>query len=213
MTATTLSFLLKGFLIGFAIAAPVGPIGVLCIRRTLANGRLIGFLSGLGAATADMSYGAVAAFGLTAVQRFLVGGQVWLHLIGGLFLIFLGLRTFFATASPRTIPLQADEPVKSRRSRLSAYLSTVALTLTNPATIISFGVIFAGLRLGETHGNYLLAALLVAGVFLGSAAWWLTLSGVVGLVRERFTPAWMTWVNRFAGAIIFGFGVVTLIVK
>src|SRR5512140_969762 len=91
-----LEFLLKGFAIGFAIAAPVGPIGVLCIRRTLAEGRLVGFLSGLGAATADMSYGAVAAFGLTAVQDGLVRQQFWLHVVGGLFLLYLGMRTFLA---------------------------------------------------------------------------------------------------------------------
>jgi threonine/homoserine/homoserine lactone efflux protein len=208
-----MTLLLKGFLIGFAIAAPVGPIGVLCIRRTLADGRLLGFLSGLGAATADASYGAVAAFGLTAVQSLLVGGQLWLHLLGGAFLIYLGAHTFFATYETTKNPEASANTIESRHSRLSAYLSTLALTLTNPATIISFTVVFAGLRLMETGGNYLSAVLLVVGVFLGSTAWWFTLSGIVGLVRERFTPAWMTWVNRVAGTVIFGFGVVALIIK
>ncbi len=200
-------FLLKGIAIGFAIAAPVGPIGVLCIRRTLANGRLTGFFSGLGAATADMFYGAVAAFGLTAVQTVLVGGQFLLHLLGGIFLLYLGVRTFF------TRPTESTPTGVSSRGLLPAYLSTLGLTLTNPATIISFTVIFAGLRLAETDGNYISAASMVAGVFLGSAAWWLTLSSIVGLIRERFSSVWMLWVNRLAGTVIFGFGLLALLVK
>jgi threonine/homoserine/homoserine lactone efflux protein len=207
MTGIDLNFLLKGFIIGFAIAAPVGPIGILCIRRTLANGRLTGFFSGLGAASADMSYGAVAAFGLTAVQDLLIGAQFWLHLLGGLFLIYLGFRTF--TTKPANKPAAESTTL----NLFKAYFSTLGLTLTNPATIISFTVIFAGLRLGETHGNFLSAAMLVGGVFFGSSAWWLTLSLIVGLFRERFTPVWMIWVNRLAGAVISAFGLIALIIK
>jgi len=192
---------------GLAIAAPVGPIGVLCIRRTLSNGRLVGFFSGLGAASADMSYGAVAAFGLTVIQNLLIGAQFWLHLLGGLFLIYLGLRTFF------TKPVNNKITESPGHGLLQSYLSTLGLTLTNPATIISFTVIFAALRLDNSHGNNLSAILLVLGVFLGSAAWWLTLSLLVGLVREKFTPGWMMWVNRFAGVIIFGFGLTALVIK
>lgn len=195
--------LLQGFLIGFAIAAPVGPIGVLCIRRTLVNGRLNGFLSGLGAASADMGYGAIAAFGLTALREFLTSQQFWLRLIGGLFLIALGVRAFLAR------PAENAASGANGGGLLGAYLSTLGLTLTNPATIISFAFIFAGLRLGPGSG-YLGAALLVAGVFLGSAAWWLTLSGLVGFFRSRFTPAWMRWVNRIAGVVLCGFGIAAL---
>ena len=207
MTGIDLSFLLKGFIIGFAIAAPVGPIGILCIRRTLADGRLTGFFSGLGAASADMSYGAVAAFGLTAFQNLLMGAQYWLHLIGGLFLIYLGIRTFL------TKPPNKASAESLNHNLFQAYLSTLVLTLTNPATIISFTVIFAGLRLGEAHGNFLSAGLLVGGVFFGSSVWWLTLSLIVGLFRERFTPSWMFWVNRLAGTIILAFGFFALIIK
>ena len=197
---------LRGFLIGFAIAAPVGPIGVLCIRRTLANGRLIGFVSGLGAATADMFYGAVAAFGLTAIQDILVGQQFWLHLLGGLFLIYLGARTFL------TKPVDKRVTTDVKRGSLSAYLSALGLTLTNPATIISFTVVFAGiLPSSVVRGSSSLA--LILGVFSGSATWWLTLSGIVGWFRERFTPAWMTWVNRIAGIVILGFGLTALFIK
>ncbi len=197
--------LLKGFIVGFAIAAPVGPIGVLCIRRTLAEGRAIGFLSGLGAATADTSYGAVAAFGLTAIQNTLVAQQFWLHLLGGLFLLYLGLRTFFA------VPAEKPAGDAMRRGWLSAYLSVLGLTLTNPATIFSFALVFAGFRLADTGGNCGAALLLVAGVFLGSAAWWLTLSSVVGVLRERFTRRWMQWVNRLAGVLIVAFGAAALL--
>jgi threonine/homoserine/homoserine lactone efflux protein len=198
-------FLPRGLFIGLAIAAPVGPIGVLCIRRTLAEGRLVGLLSGLGAATADMLYGAVAAFGITAVQGILLRQQVWLQVFGGLFLLYLGLRTFFAH------PADPARVVQGRGGYLSAYLSTFALTVSNPATILSFTVIFAGLRLGQTGGSYQAAALLVLGVFLGSAIWWLFLSATVSLLRERFTAAWMLWVNRAAGILIAGFGVWALL--
>jgi threonine/homoserine/homoserine lactone efflux protein len=194
---------LRGLLIGFSIAAPVGPIGVLCIRRTLAEGRLTGFLSGLGAASADMLYGAVAAFGLTAVQDLLVGQQVWLRLIGGLFLLYLGIKTYFSK------PAEQAAAVKGL-SHSSAYLSTFFLTLTNPVTILAFVAIFAGLRLGETNGDYASAALIVLGVFLGSAAWWLTLSAGVGLLRSKFTSTTLVWVNRLAGLVITTFGILAL---
>lgn len=198
---------LRGFLLGFAIAAPVGPIGVLCIRRTLSNGRRIGFLSGLGAATADMFYGAVAAFGLTAVQDILAGQQFWLHLLGGLFLLYLGVRTFF------TRPAEKTTAAESQRGLFSSYLSTLGLTLTNPATIISFTVIFAGILPSSPVVRGLPSVTLVLGVFFGSAAWWLTLSEIVGWFRGRFTPAWMVWVNRLAGIVIFAFGIAALIAK
>jgi threonine/homoserine/homoserine lactone efflux protein len=195
---------LRGLLIGFSIAAPVGPIGVLCIRRTLAEGRLAGFLSGMGAASADMFYGAVAAFGLTAVQEMLIGQSNWLRVVGGIFLLYLGLKTFFSKP--------AEEAAKSSRGGLfGAYLTTFILTITNPITILSFIAIFAGLRLGETDGNYISAAFMVLGVFLGSAAWWLTLSTGVSFLREKFTPVLLAWVNRLAGVIIFIFGLAALL--
>jgi threonine/homoserine/homoserine lactone efflux protein len=199
-------FFLRGLLIGFSIAAPVGPIGVLCIRRTLSEGRLAGFLSGLGAASADALYGAVAALGLSLVTDLLVGQQSWLRLLGGLFLIYLGTRAFFTRTS--------ETPAKTRPSGLArAYFSTFLLTLTNPLTVLSFAAIFAGLDLAEMGGHSLAAAALVAGVFLGSSAWWLTLSALVGSLRGRFTPVAMAWVNRLAGLVLFGFGAAALLVR
>ncbi len=198
------TFFLRGLVIGFSIAAPVGPIGVLCIRRTLAGGRLHGLASGLGAATADASYGAVAGFGLTAVSGLLVEQQGWLRLIGGLFLCALGIRTILARPA-------SEAASASRNGLLGAYLSTFALTLTNPLTILSFVAIFAGLGIAETGADYGAALTLVAGVFVGSAAWWLLLSGGVSLLRERFTPRRMRWVNRLSGAVLIAFGLAALV--
>jgi threonine/homoserine/homoserine lactone efflux protein len=194
----------QGLLLGFSIAAPVGPIGVLCIRRTLAEGRLVGFLSGLGAATADMFFGAIAAFGLTALTDVLVGQKLWLGLIGGLFLVTLGIKTFL------TKPAEQAATVKGT-GLLGAYLSTLALTLTNPMTILAFTGMFVGMQFNLNGRGNVFATTLVLGVFLGSAAWWLTLSWLVGILRERFTAAWMQWVNRLSGMVILGFGVAALV--
>jgi threonine/homoserine/homoserine lactone efflux protein len=190
---------LKGLIIGFSIAAPVGPIGILCIRRTLADGRLAGFISGLGAATADAFYGCVAGFGLTFISNFLIRQQFGFRLIGGGFLCYLGIKTLLARP--------AAEEASTRGNGLAAgYASTLFLTLTNPMTIISFAAVFAGLGLGETGGDYLAAGFLVAGVFLGSAIWWLALSGGVAIFRDRFSERHLRWVNRLAGIIIITFG-------
>lgn len=198
--------LLKGLVLGFSVAAPVGPIGVLCIRRTLASGRACGLASGLGAATADALYGLVAGLGLAFVADFLVGGQIWLRLVGGLFLLYLGAKTFIAAP-----PDAAANTRANARDLASAYASTFALTVTNPLTILSFGVMFAGLGLAGRGGDgYAPALLLVAGVFLGSAAWWLTLSLAVGALRSKFDARRMRWVNRAAGLIIIAFGALVL---
>ena len=201
-----LEFLARGLLIGFSIAAPVGPIGLLCIRRTLAEGRAAGLVSGLGAATADALYGAVAGFGLTFVAEFLAEQRVWLRLVGGLFLLYLGARTFLGEPAER--PAAAGG-----FGLIGAYASTLALTLTNPTTILSFAAIFAGLGIAGASGasaGYRAAGLLVLGVLLGSALWWCLLSGGVGLFRGRVTPRGLRWVNRGSGAIILGFGLLAL---
>ena len=196
---------LEGIVIGFAIAAPVGPIGVLCIRRTLADGRVSGLVSGLGAATADALYGAVAALGLTFVAEFLMGGESWLRLVGGAFLLFLGVRTFLARPAGRAAP-------EARRIGLpGAYASTFFLTLTNPTTILSFAAIFAGLGVaGDASGSALSAMLLVLGVFFGSATWWFVLSGATSLFRTRLSVRGLRWVNRISGTVIAAFGVLAV---
>lgn len=200
------SFFGRGLLIGLAIAAPVGAIGLLCVRRTLADGRLAGFVSGLGAATADAVYGAVAAFGLTSVSAILVAHQGSVRLVGGLALCWLGLRTMLAP--PTTEPAIG---ATTGPGLATAYASTFALTLTNPSTILSFAAIFAGLGLAERASDRAAAILLVLGIFLGSAAWWLLLSAAVGLLRGQITPHRLRWLNRTSGAALLGFGLLALV--
>lgn len=199
-----LAIFLRGLIIGLSIAAPVGPIGVLCIRRTLSDGRAIGFASGLGAATADAVYGAVAAFGLSLVTNALVEQRVWLQAGGGVFLCYLGGRTWIA------VPRAASGAPVDGRGLAAAWASTFALTLTNPTTIISFAAIFAGLGLGRSVGGYGPASVMVLGVFLGSALWWLILSVGVGLFRSSLTPHRLRWANRGSGATIAAFGIAAL---
>jgi threonine/homoserine/homoserine lactone efflux protein len=191
----------RGALFGVAIAAPVGPIGVLCTRRTLARGRRAGFVSGLGAATADALYGAVAALGLTAVSSLLLAYRLPVRVIGGLFLLGLGLRTL------RSRPASETPSAPSPQSLAADYTSTLALTLTNPVTVVAFVGVFAGLGVGT--GTNALA--LVAGVFCGSAAWWLLLALGVGALRERVTPRAMRLVNVAAGLLLVGFGIAVLV--
>jgi threonine/homoserine/homoserine lactone efflux protein len=200
-----LDFIFKGIIIGLSIAAPVGPIGVLCIRRTLAEGRQIGLATGLGAATADAAYGCVAGSGLTAISDFLVGQRAWLGVFGGLFLCYLGIRTFISR------PAAQAEEVRGG-GLLSAYLSTLFLTLANPMTILSFVAVFAGLGLGASP-DYFSASALVAGVFIGSALWWLLFSSGVALFRSRVHFGWMQAVNRLAGVVILVFGLYSLSVS
>lgn len=198
-----LSLFLKGLVIGFSIAAPVGPIGVLCIRRSLAEGRLSGFISGLGAASADAVYGLIAALGLTWISGFLVDQQMWIRLLGGLFLCYLGVATWRSPVSHST---DAQRP----QSDLAAFISTFFLTLTNPLTILSFTAIFAGLGLSAVPGDYLSSGAIVAGVFLGSTSWWMLLSGGAGLLASRLGTGGLIGVNRFSGLIIGSFGLVAL---
>jgi threonine/homoserine/homoserine lactone efflux protein len=191
--------LLKGLIIGLSIAVPVGPIGILCIRRTLTQGRLVGFLSGLGAATADAFYGAVAGFGLTFLSNFLVGQQTGLRLIGGAILCYLGIRTFLSK------PVEQGASVEES-NLWGAYLSTFFLTLTNPMTLLFFAAVFAGLGVGNAGDHYVSAGILVIGVFTGSGLWWLVLSGFTGLLRGLFNPKRLRWLNRISGLMIIGFG-------
>ncbi|HUU54991.1 MAG TPA: LysE family transporter, partial [Armatimonadota bacterium] len=192
-------FLLKGLAIGFSIAAPVGPISLLCIRRSLAHGRAAGLASGMGAAAADGIYGAVAAFGLTSVSGFLVAQQQLFGMVGGVLLVGLGAQI--------SLSLPPAEGAGSNRVTLArAYASTFVLTLSNPVTILMFAAIFAGLGIAAA-ADVGSAALLTAGVFLGSAVWWVILSAGVGASKSRFSPRTLVWVNRISGAVIAGFGI------
>lgn len=197
-------FLLKGIIFGFSIAAPVGPIGILCIRRTLAKGAAAGIISGLGAATADALYGLIAALGISSAAVFLVDHQIYLRLIGGMFLLYLGYKTFKSRPAEVTASARGG-------SLLGAYASTLLLTITNPLTIMSFAAVFAALGAGATGENSMSSFMLVVGVFIGSMLWWLILSGIISLLRHKFNPRRLTWINRLSGLIIAGFGIVSLI--
>ena len=197
-------FMLRGLVIGFSVAAPVGPIGVLCIRRSLAEGHASGFVSGLGAATADALYGCVAGFGLTFISNILIHQQIWIRLIGGLFLCALGVKTFLASPAKEGAPSRG-------RGLAGAYVSTFFLTLTNPMTIFSFAAIFAGLGIVGRERNYGSAGALVLGVFMGSGLWWLILSSAVGRLWRKIDATGLSWVNRASGAILIIFGLLALL--
>jgi threonine/homoserine/homoserine lactone efflux protein len=210
------SLFFRSVLIGLAIAAPVGPVGVLCIRRSLAFGRASGFASGLGAATADALYGGIAAFGLTVVVDLIMGQRLTLQLFGGAFLIYLGLRTIMEKAnSPAVIQDISYEtgPHPTRhalnwRGLGHDYSSTFLLTLTNPMTILSFAAIFTGLGATTVRGG---GILVVSGVFLGSALWWLALSLITGWLHGRLMGSdFILWTNRVAGGIVITYGILAI---
>jgi threonine/homoserine/homoserine lactone efflux protein len=196
------SLFARGLVLGFTIAAAVGPISLLVIRRTLAHGRIYGLASGMGVALADATYGGVAAFGLTAITTMLVGAQAALGILGGAFLVYLAWRTM--TARPKEVATTADRP-----GLVGAFLSIFGLTMTNPMTIISFAAIFAGL--GVVGGGGADAALLTFGVFCGSALWWVILTAVVAIFRLRLTVDVLIWVNRVSGAVLLVFGVAAIV--
>lgn len=214
---------LRGLMLGFAIAAPVGPIGVLCIRQTLTYGWSSGLVSGLGAATADAIYGSIAGFGLTAIAGLLVNQQTPLQLIGGSFLCYFGLRTLHHAQTTHAISPDSLAPPShsstldhlitpsslDRHTLATHYATTLLLTLTNPATILSFTAIFASLGMVALPTPHL-AVVLIIGVFCGSALWWLLLSSGTALLRSRLTATHLKWVNRLSGLMITGFGGVAI---
>lgn len=189
-------------MLGFAIAAPVGPIGVLCIRRTLNYGRLSGLFSGLGAAVADVLYGLLAFFGLTLLSDFLLAGQYWLRIGGGIFLILWGVRIFLSKPQDKVRPVTHATYVKD-------FISTFLLTLSNPLTIVAFLAIFAGL--GIVNYDARTGIWVILGIFFGSCLWWIILCEGMALIRKRVNQSFMIWVSRIAGLVIIGFGVAAFI--
>jgi len=193
---------LKGIAVGFAIAAPVGPVGILCIQRSLTKGVLYGLVSGMGAALADAVFGAVAAFGVSFIAQFLEREQFWFQLGGGSLLLALGLHNLLGLGRP---PGEAPEASDLAHDSLTAFL----LTITNPITIFSLTAVFAAVGIAkgtETLGG---AGLVTAGVFAGSALWWLILTSGVSLCRAAVAGGPLHWIRRFAGAtmLLFGAGV------
>jgi threonine/homoserine/homoserine lactone efflux protein len=197
------STILYGLILGLSIAAPVGPIGILCIRRTIAQGKRAGFVSGLGAASADATYGALAALGVSVVTNMFVDLQDWMKVFGGLFLIYLGIKTFLA----RTI---VEAGSSTTKDLVGNFLSTYLLTISNPMTILFFAAIFSGASVDKLAGQASSPIFVIVGVFMGSAAWWFILSQTAGAIKIWQTGQALTWINRISGSIIFGFGVAAL---
>jgi threonine/homoserine/homoserine lactone efflux protein len=194
---------LKSVLLGLSVAAPVGPIGLLCISRTLNNGRLAGFFTGLGAATADMIYASFAAFGFSIVTQYFIQQQGWLQLFGGLFLFYLGIKIFISKPANQAANLEGS-------NLFNMFFSTLLLTITNPATILSFAAMFAGLGLAANSNSLMDAFSLVSGVFLGSAIWWLILSNGVYLFKAKLVP-YLSVINKTSGLLIIVLAILSLL--
>jgi threonine/homoserine/homoserine lactone efflux protein len=192
------SVFLKGLIIGFMIAAPVGPINVLCVRRTIMHGRLVGIVSGLGAAAADTVFGAIAAFGLVFIQTLLMSERLWIGLIGAAILVVLGVRCLIA-------PLPRPKTTADPTNLVGDFTSTFLLTLTNPVTVLSFLAAFTAFGIQGDGSIDIDEWLLLLGVFVGSSAWWLLLTLSVGLFHGRFNEPTLRWANRVAGIIILVF--------
>lgn len=197
-----LTFFLKGIAIGFIMAIPIGPIGIMCIRKTLTEGRLSGLIVGLGAATADLFYGCVAAFGLTIISDTLSDQRIWIRIVGGALLLFLGIKTF--RAQPKDPKLKI-----SGSGRLRSYFTVVVLTLTNPLTIFAFIAVFAALGLGDGL-SFLSAVVLVAGVFIGACLWFFLLTSGTILFRKKLDLVGLKWVNKIAGILIIISGFIVI---
>ena len=195
---------IRGLIIGFTIAAAVGPISLLTIRRTIAHGQLYGFVSGLGVATADATYAGVAAFGLTAITSLLVDQRVLLGLVGGAVIVALGVRTVLS--KPGEVARDADRP-----GLIGAYASIYALTLTNPMTILSMAAVFAGFGFAA-GASFVDAALVTLGFLIGSSLWWVVLTTLAGWLRGRVSTRGLTWINRISGAALVVFGFVAVLV-
>lgn len=197
---------LSGLAIGFVVAAPIGPVNLIVIRRALRYGGLYGFLSGLGAALGDAIFATIAAFGLTAAIDWVMQYSTILQMIGGIFLIVLGTRTFFVH------PHLEEAPVDTAYSLLGVTATTFLLTITNPATMLGFVAIFGGVAgLTVTQEDYTSAGILVASVFLGSVIWWLVIAALASLFRHKMNDRMLTLVNKGSGIMIALFGVAVLI--
>jgi threonine/homoserine/homoserine lactone efflux protein len=194
---------LKGLIIGFAMAVPIGPVGILCIRKTLAEGHSRGLIVGLGAATVDSLYGSIGAFGLTFVSDMMASQQFWLRLVGGGLLLLLGIRTYRAKAKDPIIPFD-------KKGLLGSYISAFLLALTNPVTIFAFVAAFAAFGLGHTL-SIISASILVLGVFIGTCLWFLALGSIARFFRKKLNSGGFRWVNRISGGLIILSGVAAFV--
>lgn len=195
---------IKGLAIGFSIAAAVGPVAILCFRRTLSEGFLIGLCSGLGAAAADTLYSSIAAFGMVALSQVLIHYNTIIRIVGGLYLLYLGWKTYISK------PAHEMSVVEGTKIALTAFVSIFFLTLTNPATILGFTAIFS--CFGFTPATDMWSASsLITGVFFGSTVWWIFLASAGSLLRSRITIEKLIVINKISGCIIAIFGLSALL--
>lgn len=197
-------YILEGVLIGFVVAVPVGPLGLLCINRALAMGAIGGLFSGLGVASADALAASLVALGISLVPNSFTEHQTLLRLAGGVFLCYLGWKIY--GTKPRAQP-----PLGNVNGWLSAYATTFFLAISNPATILSFIAIYAGWHVPSLQGRYFATALLALGVFIGSALWWIGLFIGMTAFHGKFTLRMIGWVHRVSGVVILGFGIIVLL--
>jgi threonine/homoserine/homoserine lactone efflux protein len=198
-----IGYFLKGIVVGLLIAVPVGPVGVLCVRRTIFGGRTFGLVSGLGSATADAFFGVVAGFGLTVVSNWLFLYEDWLRLAGGLFLVGIGVSAL----RKKVVGAAAAKPERNAENLTAAFMSTFALTITNPVTILAFVGVFAAIGFTNRSATLSHALVLVAGVTLGSMLWWLGISLGANRFRRSFSDNTLVWLNRISGAILVASGI------
>lgn len=197
----------SGFFIGLIAAIPIGPVNLLCVRRTLAYDPLHGFISGLGAVLADLIYGSITAFGFTAIAQLIQGHSTILEIAGGFMLIVFGARTYM---EPPNVRLEENCEKKEKRALplMRAMASTFALAITNPATMLAFTAMFAGVAgLVGQEASFYGAAFLVIGVVAGSTFWWFTLTTITGLFHKRIDDRVMTIINKVSGVVVTIFGV------
>jgi len=206
---TDVYLVISGVVMGLIAAVPIGPVNLICIRRTFAFGPLNGFMSGLGAALGDGIFAAIMGFGLTWIAQLIEGYATVIELIGGAMMVWMGYRTFISPPVPRC----SEEKADSEGTNLArAMVSTFALTVTNPVTLLSFGVMFASLGgLAGGAGSFHDATFVVAGVVGGSAGWWLALTTVIGLFHTRIDERAMRMINRICGVLVMGCGSAVLI--
>ncbi|HJM68669.1 MAG TPA: LysE family transporter [Candidatus Babeliales bacterium] len=196
-----LTLLLKGALIGFAVAAPVGPVAIVCIRRTLTEGRLSGMASGFGAATADFLYACMAALGFSAISDYLIGHVFWIRIIGGILLCVWGVRALFIFS--KEVPTRP-----SKKKIISSFLTTLLLTLSNPITILVFIAIFSNFCLSEK--TLYTTIILLTGIFIGASAWFLFLTETIHFLRSKITYYILQLTNKISGFVLIAFGIITL---
>lgn len=196
--------LFKSILMWMAIVASIGPIGLLCINRTLKYGFWAGIITGLGVSVADAIYGCVSGFGLTFISNFLISHQFVIRLVGGLFLCYLGFKIFFKAATSTSI-------AENKKTYVGDFLSAFILTLTNPMTIITFIAVFASMGIGSVYTGYNHAVVIIAGIFFGSLLWYLILSSLVSIAHKRINAEIMKWINRISGIIIIVFGILAIV--